>query len=73
VTEEILTHEGKEAIRLYMIKLITLPGALLTVISFSMGFFVKDWAYQSAYNVAYSKALLCNFWRPVIYDVMCVR
>ena len=56
MTEEILTHEAKEAIRSYMIKLIALPGVLLTIISFSMGFFVKDWAYQKAYNAAYSEA-----------------
>ncbi|MDY6991936.1 MAG: hypothetical protein SVR94_04930 [Pseudomonadota bacterium] len=47
-----LTPEAKIAILAYMIKVVTLPGFLLAVISFSAGFFINDIAKTKAYQEA---------------------
>jgi len=54
--ESSLTLQEKESIRKYMLDLVVLPGALLTVVSFFLGFFINEVAKQGAYNEAYSQA-----------------
>jgi len=51
-----LTLEAKELIKKYMIKLVTIPGVLLAILGFLIGFFLNDVAKASAYNKAYEKA-----------------
>jgi Ricin-type beta-trefoil lectin domain-like len=43
-----LTREAKEAIRAYIIKIVALPGALATVVSFLLGYGIKDIAAKNA-------------------------
>jgi hypothetical protein len=51
-----LSPQAKEAIRSYMIKIVTIPGVLLAILGFLIGFFLNDVAKASAYNKAYEKA-----------------
>ena len=57
----VIRHEEEESstqsrIRHYLLKLIALPGIVITVVSFVFGFFVKEVAMQGAYNEAYQEA-----------------
>ena len=52
-----LSLEEEKLIRSYLIKLIVLPGAILSVLSFAVGFFVQDVARGTAYRDAYSEAI----------------
>jgi hypothetical protein len=52
-----LTREAKEAVRGYMLYLITLPVIALTIISAAGGFFINKVAFQSGYNEAYKAAV----------------
>jgi hypothetical protein len=52
-----LTREAKEAVRGYMLYLITLPAIGLTIISAAAGFFINKVAFQSGYNEAYKTAV----------------
>ena len=54
--ESSLTLQEKDRIRKYMLSLIVIPGAILTVASFFLGFFINEVAKQGAYNEAYSQA-----------------
>jgi len=54
--EPVLTPPAREAIRAYLLKVISVPAVLLTIGSFFVGFFVHELASQKAYNEAYSKA-----------------
>ena len=54
--ESSLTLQEKEKMRKYMLSLIVIPGAALTVASFFLGFFINEVAKQGAYNEAYSQA-----------------
>jgi len=51
-----LTMQAKEAVRKYMLTLIVIPGTILAVASFLLGFFINEVAKQGAYNEAYSQA-----------------
>jgi hypothetical protein len=52
-----LTREAKEAVRGYILYLITLPAIGLTIISAAGGFFINKVAFQSGYNEAYKAAV----------------
>ena len=54
--DDCLTLQAKEAVRKYMLTLVVLPGTLLAVVSFFLGFFINEVAKQGAYNEAYSQA-----------------
>jgi hypothetical protein len=54
VSDDILTLPAKEAIRGYMLKLVTLPAILLAAFSFFIGFLVKDVAMATAKSEAQS-------------------
>ena len=43
-----LSHEARAAIRKYMVHLITLPGSIMLVLSFTGGFFTQQIAHQKA-------------------------
>jgi len=51
-----LTPEARQAIRLYMLTLVTLPALLVSIATFFLGYFVKDIATASAFNQAYTAA-----------------
>jgi len=51
-----LTAEAKEQVRSYMIKIVAVPGIVLSLIAFSAGFFVQDIFFQKVYNDAYKDA-----------------
>lgn len=51
-----LSIQEREAVRKYMLNLIVIPGTLLAVVSFLLGFFINEVAKQSAYNEAYGQA-----------------
>lgn len=53
--KDVLTLQAKEAIRGYLLKLIVLPGIASVVVSFLVGFFIKDVAQARAYNDAYKE------------------
>lgn len=44
-----LTHESREAIRAYLLKMIAIPATVLMVLSFLVGFFIKDVALTKAH------------------------
>lgn len=56
MNDSILSAEAKQAIQKYMIRLVSLPGAIIALGAFAAGFFVNDVAKQSAYNDAYKEA-----------------
>ena len=47
-----LTHEARAAIRGYMLKLVTFPGLAAIIVSFLLGFLIKDIAISKAQNDA---------------------
>jgi hypothetical protein len=47
-TEPTLTLQAEKAIRSYLVKIFILPSALLTVIAFLLGYFIKDVAQSKA-------------------------
>ena len=51
-----LSLESQAMVRKYMLKLVTIPGAVLVLGSFVLGFFVNDLAKGSAYQDAYKSA-----------------
>ena len=51
-----LTPAAREAIRSYMLRSLAIPGVVLTIVAFLLGFLIKDVAWQSAYNEAYQNA-----------------
>lgn len=53
MAEPELTYEAKALIRRYMVSLITLPGILVTVLAFVIGFLINDVAKGKAANDAY--------------------
>ena len=50
-----LTPEAKEAIRNYMLRLVTLPGSITAIAIFLIGFFLNEVVIGRAYNKAYSE------------------
>ena len=48
-----LTREAKEAIRGYILKLVVPSGTILAVVSFGLGFLIKDVARKDAYSTAF--------------------
>lgn len=56
MSEKGLSLEAKELIRNYMVKIVTFPGIILTVVGFLLGFFLNDVAKTTAYNKAYEEA-----------------
>jgi septal ring factor EnvC (AmiA/AmiB activator) len=48
-----LTLAAQQAIRSYMLRLVAIPGGVLAVVMFLLGFFVNDAAKSNAYAVAY--------------------
>lgn len=55
--EATLTHEGRQAIRSYMMKLVAIPATIALIVSFFLGYFIHDVAEKNAYYNAYSKYL----------------
>ena len=53
--EATLTHEGRQAVRSYMLKLVAIPAVLAMIGSFVLGYFVNEIATKSAYLDAYDK------------------
>ena len=51
-----LTEEAKSAIRKYMLAMIAVPGVVLSIVAFAMGYLINDVAKQSAYHDAYKDA-----------------
>ena len=51
-----LTQEAKALIRKYMVSLVTLPGLLVSVVLFLLGYLVNEVATGRAYNEAYTEA-----------------
>jgi hypothetical protein len=51
-----LTHEARQAIRSYMMKLVTLPAVFASVALFFAGYFAKDVFGAKAENAAYATA-----------------
>lgn len=51
-----LTNEAKVLIQRYLIKRFILLGSIFTIVSFFLGFFIRDIAKAEAYNKAYSEA-----------------
>lgn len=47
MTEPQLNEESKGAIRKYMLSLIALPAVVVSLVSFAVGFGVRDWAAKS--------------------------
>ena len=56
MSEPQLTIEAKEAIRIYIRRLVTLPASLGTIIAVVLGFLVTDVWTHKAYQEAYDKA-----------------
>ena len=56
MTENELTLETKEAIRGYLLRLVALPGFLVALVAFALGFFLNEVARQGAFNEAYQDA-----------------
>lgn len=56
MNEPELTFEAKVAIRTYMLKVVVIPSFILTVLGFTIGFFVNDVAKKDAYTRAYEQA-----------------
>ena len=50
-----LSLQDKEAVRKYMISLVTLPGIVISIIMFFLGFFVNEVAKRTAYDKAYQE------------------
>ena len=48
-----LTAEEREAIRSYMLRLITIPGSLAAIVIFGLGFVINDVFFERAENIAY--------------------
>ena len=48
MNEPILTGDAKSAIRRYMLKLIAVPGLIVAVLMFFLGYFIRDIAIQKA-------------------------
>ena len=53
---EKLTLEAKEAIRNYMLRMVAIPGFLVAVLAFALGFLINDVAKKDAFNEAYREA-----------------
>ena len=53
--EKLSLHKQK-LVRSYILKLVVLPGAVTTILSFVLGYVVKDYAFQRAFNDAYQNA-----------------
>jgi hypothetical protein len=51
-----LTAEAREAVRGYMLKLVAIPGSLLTLISLVAGYFIHDVGERTAYLQALQEA-----------------
>ena len=51
-----LSLEDQKLVRKYMLTLVTIPGGILILISFLLGYFIKDVATSSAYQNAYDQA-----------------
>ena len=51
-----LTEEAKGLIRKYVITLVAIPGAVLSIVAFAMGYMINDIAKQNAYHDAYRDA-----------------
>lgn len=47
--EEVLTARGLKAVRTYMLTLVALPGVVIAIISFFLGYLIKDVATSKAY------------------------
>lgn len=56
MSEPILTAEAREAVRSYMLSLLAIPSALVALLTFFLGYFAKEVAYQQAYNKAFADA-----------------
>lgn len=54
--ENKLTQEAKDAIRGYMVRLVALPGVVVALAAFALGFFLNEVARQGAFNEAYKDA-----------------
>ena len=56
-----LSLEDQALVRKYMLKLVAIPAVILVIVSFVLGFFVNElatgYAYQDAYNRAFSDAI----------------
>lgn len=52
---EELSLPAKEAVRSYLLRLIAVPVAILTVVSFLLGFAVNRWAFGDAYLAAFDQ------------------
>lgn len=51
-----LSLEDQGLVRKYMLKLVAIPGGILLLVSFFLGYFIKDLATGSAYQDAYQEA-----------------
>jgi hypothetical protein len=56
MTNKELSLQEKEAIRKYMKSLVALPGIVVAIAMFVMGFFINDVAKRTAYDKAYQQA-----------------
>jgi len=50
----LLTLQAKEAIRIYLLRLVALPGIVISLVMFLLGYLINDVARKDAYNNAYA-------------------
>ena len=56
MNEPLLTEEAKAAMRKYMLSLIVVPGSIMALLIFMIGYFMNNIVKEQAFNVAYDKA-----------------
>lgn len=54
--KKLLSLEDQGLVRKYMLKLVAIPGGILVLVSFFLGYFINDLATGSAYQDAYKEA-----------------